>query len=305
VVVVIDVLPKDSFEVAMAKNGQPVEAFVSNRPNQRSANALARGDRTGVLITLIPSELNTSSKLAMNFASRSRIKNLTERPRSTRSPTKLRATWVTKTPVGWSVIPRDVHLASRQLDDKEHVELVEQHGVHREEVRGQHALSLVGQELCPGRSAPWSWSKTVLTQDPSHRGGRNANTELSQLALDADTSPSSVLSTQTDDEPDQLFVHGRPAGSLLFSPSPPLALGSFSVPAQQGLGGDQERPPPVSREQTAERGQDGPIRRSIPHACVELALEDMDLVAEHHYLDLLVGLGATCRAGKAQKAAEG
>jgi hypothetical protein len=38
---------------------------------------------------------------------------------------------------------------------------------------------------------------------------------------------------------------------------------------------------------------------------VELALQDMDLVPEHQDLDVLAGLGATCRADKAQKAAEG
>jgi hypothetical protein len=37
---------------------------------------------------------------------------------------------------------------------------------------------------------------------------------------------------------------------------------------------------------------------------MELALEDMDLVPEHHDLDVLVGLGATCRGDKAQKPAE-
>jgi hypothetical protein len=37
---------------------------------------------------------------------------------------------------------------------------------------------------------------------------------------------------------------------------------------------------------------------------MELALEDIDLVAEHQDLDLLVGLGATCRADKARKPAE-
>ena len=42
-----------------------------------SANALAFGARTGVLITRAPSDLNTSSKAAVNFVSRSRIRNPT------------------------------------------------------------------------------------------------------------------------------------------------------------------------------------------------------------------------------------
>jgi hypothetical protein len=37
---------------------------------------------------------------------------------------------------------------------------------------------------------------------------------------------------------------------------------------------------------------------------VELASQDMDLVPEQQDLDVLVGLGTTCRADKAQKPAE-
>src|SRR5438105_15951960 len=43
----------------------------------RSANALARGARTGVKITSAPSLRNTSSKLPVNLESRSRIRNRT------------------------------------------------------------------------------------------------------------------------------------------------------------------------------------------------------------------------------------
>jgi hypothetical protein len=73
-----------------------------NQPQevQCEAKPFARGDRRGVLITSMPSEANTSSKLAVNFASRSRIKNRNDRACSVRSPARLRATWVTNEPVG-------------------------------------------------------------------------------------------------------------------------------------------------------------------------------------------------------------
>ena len=74
----------------------------------------------------------------------------------------------------------------------------------------------------------------------------------------------------------------------MLPPSPPLALGSFAMAAQEGLGGDQERAPPGSREQTAECGKDGPIHWSILHACVQLMFEDPDLVPEHHDLHVIV-----------------
>ena len=61
----------------------------------------------------------------------------------------------------------DAHLSCRQSDDEEHVELLERHGVHREGVRGQHAVGLGTKELRPGRAAPWNRSETMSTQDPS------------------------------------------------------------------------------------------------------------------------------------------
>jgi hypothetical protein len=82
-----------------------------NYPNQPQevqceAKPLARGARTGVLITRMPSEPSTSSKLAVNLVSRSRTRNLMDLPRSARSATRFRASWVTKAPVGCSAIPR-------------------------------------------------------------------------------------------------------------------------------------------------------------------------------------------------------
>jgi hypothetical protein len=99
-VVMPDVVAKDCFEMMTAKNERPVGHSSRTVRTQRSAIAFARGDLTGVLITSIPSEANTSSKLAVNFASRSRIKNRNDRACSARSPARLRATWVTKNPVG-------------------------------------------------------------------------------------------------------------------------------------------------------------------------------------------------------------
>ncbi len=99
-VIVLDVVAKDCVEMTTARTS--VQSRHSSRTvrTHLSAIAFARGDLTGVLITSMPSEANTSSKLAANFASRSRIKNRKDRPCSVRSPARLRATWVTKEPVG-------------------------------------------------------------------------------------------------------------------------------------------------------------------------------------------------------------
>src|ERR1039458_7360281 len=60
-------------------------------PTNRSANALARDARKGVLITRAPIEEITSLKGPTNLASRSRIKNLTTRPSSSSVIARLRA----------------------------------------------------------------------------------------------------------------------------------------------------------------------------------------------------------------------
>ena len=83
-----------------AEHEHPVETIGADFLTPRSASAMARGDRTGVLMTPMPWEANTSSKLAGSLVSRSRITNLMSRSRSRRSPAWLRATWVTRAPVG-------------------------------------------------------------------------------------------------------------------------------------------------------------------------------------------------------------
>ena len=52
-----------------------------------------------------PRERNTSSKLRANFASRSRMRNRTCRPRSPSTSRRLRACWVTQAPSGLAVTP--------------------------------------------------------------------------------------------------------------------------------------------------------------------------------------------------------
>ena len=69
-------------------------------PTKRSAIALARGARTGVLMILTLTVVKTVSKAAVNLASRSRMRNRKRRPASSRSMSRLRACWVSQAPVG-------------------------------------------------------------------------------------------------------------------------------------------------------------------------------------------------------------
>ena len=57
-------------------------------------------------MTAMASDEKTSSELVVNFESRSRTRNLMGRAASARSPTRSRATWVTKALSGCPLTPR-------------------------------------------------------------------------------------------------------------------------------------------------------------------------------------------------------
>jgi hypothetical protein len=84
-------LAQHPVEVALAPNEHPVQALGSGCPDEPfSANAFARGALTGVRMTRAPTERITSSKGPTNLASRSRTKNRTARPWSSRVATRFR-----------------------------------------------------------------------------------------------------------------------------------------------------------------------------------------------------------------------
>ena len=84
--------------------------------------------------------------------------------------------------------------------DEEDVEPLEEHGVHREKVRGQDAGRLRSEELSPRGSAPRSRTEVVTAKHTAHRRGRDPDPELAKLTLDADAAPAAVLPTEPDDE---------------------------------------------------------------------------------------------------------
>ena len=50
--------------------------------------------------------------------------------------------------------PEHVDAAGGDLDHEQHVQPLQEHGVHGEEVHGQHALGLCPEELPPGQRRP-------------------------------------------------------------------------------------------------------------------------------------------------------
>ncbi len=74
-------------------------------PMTRSQMALARGARTGVVMTVVPSAAKTKSKESVNLVSRSRMRNLIAFASSASSIEMLRACWVTQLAAGFDVMP--------------------------------------------------------------------------------------------------------------------------------------------------------------------------------------------------------
>jgi hypothetical protein len=78
-VVVVLVLGQDLDELALVEDQHPVQALAAD------------GARGGLRRTAMPESVNTASKLAVNFVSRSRTKNRKPSTRSASTSIKLRA----------------------------------------------------------------------------------------------------------------------------------------------------------------------------------------------------------------------
>ena len=125
-------------------------------PTNRSANAFARGDRTGVLMTLMPSVRNTSLKLKVNFVSQSPDEELGCSGALAKIRGEVASLLDDPLPRRVGGDASQVDPSSVDLDEEQHVEASEQHRVDGEEVAGQHGPRLRSQELRPG----WARSAT-------------------------------------------------------------------------------------------------------------------------------------------------
>ena len=96
-----------------------------NQPQevQCEAKPFALGDRTGVLMTSMPSEANTSSKLAVNFVSRSRIRNRNDRAVLGEISCEVAGHLGDKGAGRMIGDTEDVHHSALELDDEQHIEL--------------------------------------------------------------------------------------------------------------------------------------------------------------------------------------
>src|SRR5258708_39775230 len=66
------------------------------------------------------------------------------------STSDCRACCVTHGALGFAVDPRDVHTASPQLDEEEHIQPLQPHCLDGEEIDGKHPSAVRAYELAPG-----------------------------------------------------------------------------------------------------------------------------------------------------------
>src|SRR5215470_13209857 len=101
---------------------------------------------------------------------------------------------------------KEVHDASFDLDDEQHVVAAEEGGVDGEEVGGDDTFGLGTEELVPARSgAARCWRKPMTSQDVGDAALRDCDAEFLQFPDDAEVAPARVLSGQTDDQFDLLL----------------------------------------------------------------------------------------------------
>jgi hypothetical protein len=92
----------------------------------------------------------------------------------------------------------DVDDASLQLDHEQHVVAAEQHSVDMEEVGGDDALGLGGEELAPsGALTSGSRWETVTAEDVRDARLRHRDTEFLEFADDPEVAPPGEMLNST------------------------------------------------------------------------------------------------------------
>jgi hypothetical protein len=195
-VVVSGVRGQHSLQLPTSKDQQPSSSSRRTVPTQRSAEAFARGARTGVASTPIPSAATAASNAAVNLVSRSQTTNRNWPTRPARAMSRLRPAGPPTPPDGMGRDPQQVDPAGHHLDRQQHAQPPQQDRLHGEQVHRQHTGSLRPEELPPGerrphrrRSNPGTpqdhptrcWPDPVLVAKPA------------QLAVDAAIPPGGVL----------------------------------------------------------------------------------------------------------------
>ena len=170
-----------------------------------------------------------------------------------------------------------------ELDEEQHVDPAQPHGLDAEEVTRQHLVRLGAQERRPGGPGPARrGTESSPSQDALHRARRDADAEVAQLANDAQIAPPRVLPRNTHHDVAHFFTNGR-STQLGIGPSAPHQL---SMPAQQRGGRHHKRGPARPGKQPSQQRQHGPVRRREIRS-THLTTQHLDLMSQDRDLHVL------------------
>jgi hypothetical protein len=179
----------------------------------------------------------------------------------------------------------DVHHPGVELDEDEHVQAPEEHGVDGEKVSRQEARRLRPEEVPPGLAEPPASGREPSSgEHTADRRRREPQAETFQLTLDAQVPPAGVLARQAEDQLHEISINRR-AAAMPPGIGPALRH-QAPVPAQQGLGPHQEARPASAGKHTRGRGKEDPVgvgelgARNLP-------TEDRQFMAQHDDLEIL------------------
>ena len=265
--------------------------------------AFALGACGGLARILMPSAVSTASKELVNWPARSLIRNLTEAARWPRSIRKLRAACVVHAPSGVRGDAGQVSPAGAVLDHDQRVDAPQQHGVHVDEVDGDDAAGLRGQELLPGRAgAAGRGIDPGIMQDLPDRGGGDRVAEPDQLALHPPVPPRGVLRRDADHELADRGCRGRPPRTPA-ARVVPLARDQPTVPGEQRRRCHREHlAPPAAGNQSRQRREPQPVGWLVTDPA-DLAAQHRVLVPQHQELGVLGHLAPGQHRQAAQQAA--
>ena len=255
-------------------------------PIQRSVIAFAWGARIGVRRMWMPSLANTASKTVVNLVSRSRIKEGEGRCAVVEVGQEIARLLGDPGSVRVRRGAQEVDAAGGVLGDEQHVEPVQQHRVDAEEVGGEDAVCLGGEDLSPGGAAAARCGVDAGSlQDRAHGAGRKLVAEPGEFAVDPPVAPGWVLRGQAQDQRAQLGCCGVAFGAAVSGLSP-ASDHQVSVPPHDRAGGDDSMQAASLEQQPGQRCEDCSVGpgQSRP---TDLAAEHGDLAPEHQDLRVL------------------
>jgi hypothetical protein len=243
---------------------------------ERSVIAFARGARTGVLVILTSMAVKTASRAAVNLLSRSRMRIRKPRLASSRSISRLRASWGEPGSGRMGGDAEDVHPRAGVLDEEQRVEPVQGDRVEVETDTGEDRRGLRLEELRPGRSGPaWCEVDAGGVQDSPDGGGADLVAESGRVRPSSPSMrryPRVGFSFARHD-------HGADTGgdggaACPDRPCGPATADELPMPAQDRGRGDQESAAARRGKCPAEGGDHGTVAPADPQlrVCVAAAL---------------------------------